>query len=294
MEKYRSTADPSTGIHPFIPPTFHPFRPLLRPILTLLRLPFFIILFPPFLLLNSFLFLLPSLLSYPLRRILDKLFIPYILLSLSVIPTYPTIEQPRVRGAVRGKHPSRSDILLANSTSPIDILLLSFAYSPTFAVPSDTPSHVHPLTLSQALLQTCTTPSIPKSPPQTLKQLLRRNGPISILAEGCSTNGKGVLRFRFTPNPQSIPDNSVLYAAGISYTPRGAGCRTIQSMSSALLHAMGEWRISARIRLTAVPQDGAEHQACVATLAGVPPLKIDLESGRRFAQHWKDTASCKS
>ncbi|CAN8076147.1 unnamed protein product [Agarophyton chilense] len=291
MEKYRSTSDPSTGIHPFIPPTTNIFSPPLRPILTLLRLPIFLLLFVPYSLLNTLLFLLPSILSYPLRRILDKLFLPYILLSLSVLPTYATLEQPRVRDAARGKHPSRFDIILINVSSPIDILLVSFSYSPTFAIASSQdPTLLHSLTLLQAFTTISLTPPHPTSAPKPPQALLG-NGPLCVLAEGCSTNGKGVLRFSYKLHTASIPEPCVIYAAGISRTSKGSACRTTQSLSKTLLHAVGEWKISPRIRVSAVPREGGDHQASVAALAGVPALKIGHETAQQFAQHWKQTCS---
>lgn len=123
---------------------------------------------------------------------------------------------------------------------------------------------------------------------------LLRATPVCVLAEACSTNGRGVLRFHYTPTSVSIPDTTTVYAAGLSYTPRGAACITTQSLPEVLLAAMGEWRILPRIRITAVPCEGADHQSCVATLCGVPPLKIDREAGRQFVHHWRQTVTVKA
>lgn len=301
MEKYRSSADPSTGIHPFIP-----LKTRRSIFLTALKPVFFILRFP-ILLVTSLLYALLSLVpfflspipafSHALHRILDYFLLSLILLTLATWPTSsPHVERPRVRTplAQSGIPPGRGDIIFVNHASILDILYLARYYSPIFTTPplvSSRPGDVVRLSLFGALSRVSCNPGKPEGLTVPLAALSKmRQAPIIVLAEGCSSNARGVLRFVMPSIPSTdLPSHTRVFALGLSYSRDHREICVLGSLTTHILHFMTMARASVRARVAAIPSDSPDVQAAVASLAGVPKLSIGYEAGAKFHAHWVET-----
>lgn len=283
MEKFRSSADPSTGIHPFLPPppTKSILSTVLRLPLTPIRLACALIIFPIYLLLRT----LTSPFPRPLVRAVDSLCLPILLLSLSVIPRQPILERPRVRNAVPGRRPGRGDVVFVNHCTPLDVLYLSYAFSPVFSVACD--GGLVPMSFLQALSHVgCAPPS--KKSTDKLSEIITKSAPLVIFAEGCTTNARGVLQFQV--NAEAVPSDTSVYALGLSYSPSRKEAYTLGSLLIYYLRIMGELSCTINARMAAVPS-GGDLQSTVASMAAAPPLRIAAEAGVRFLEHWQQTQS---
>lgn len=341
MEKYRSSADPSTGIHPFMPPKA-PLHLHAKPLI-LVRLPLLVLTLLLYVPACAFCRLVPiKAVSYWLQRLTDILYQPMLLCCLSVWRLHPpVVERPRTRPAVsslsvahegdtnpksttktsssnKGKsnpataspsYPRRGDVIVCNHCSPLDLLYLTRYFSPVFAVPTfqlptsaSSPAAqspvVVPLSLMAALRRvSCAPAPIPASHPRAtrLSDLCReRRAPVVLLAEGCATNGAGVLQFALPfdamPGPMEAPK---LFALGFAYSRGRSETRPLGGPSS-LVKSLFFFvtRPAAHIytRMTAIcPTDMKHLQRTVANLAGNAPLSIGYEAGLKFAQHWAKT-----
>jgi Acyltransferase len=301
MEKFRSTADPSTGIHPFIPardPTG-----LLRRVVCL------VVLFPVrvcFLLLGvsvtfcvagfgALVAAVSGVLARPFFRVGHAVGLRAVLLGLGVWRySSPALERPRSRVSVQGAHPTHGDVVFCNHASYMDPIYLACAYSPTFVLVNEAGVCVR-VTLWQATQQALSgalvAPQERRDDVPTLAELAksceqRRAGPVVVFAEGTTTNGSGVLSF--ASQGMQVRDVAT-FALGISYSPSRAETHTV---GSGLKHALG--RMTAvgseiRGRAAGVPPDG-DPQPSVASLAGVPPLRLTAEARARYESHLLETS----
>lgn len=311
MEKYRSTADPSTGIHPFLPlPERSSVLSWVAKPLALLRLPLFLLFFFAYVIFAATLHLFSSVpvIAYPLYRVIDYILLTPILVSLSVWwPSVPTVDRPRVRThpSLLTTPPTRGDVVFTNHSSMLDLFFLTRAYSPTFVVPvspddplssDDSSDVVVPISLFTALSRvTCAPPedTLDKRKKITLRELsCRRSAPIVVLAEGCTSNSRGVLTFAVnTPLRNPVDSPARIFALGLSYSHLR---REVNTVSTPLLHFFHLLTLpfaNVRARVTAVPADTSDIHRIVATLAGVPPLTIGCTSGKKFLTHWRQTIS---
>lgn len=301
MEKYRSTADPSTGIHPFLPSSrpISPFRLILRPFFLCLRLPIFLILLPAYLILT----LIPTLLSpipflaYPLHRFLDYILLRPLLLCFGVwIYHYPILQRPRVRTSTStstsSTHPSRGDIIISNHASPLDLLYLTAAYSPQYLLL--TPTGVVSLSMYNLLTRIgCAPPEITKMSSDLTTVVRKAKAPVILLAEGATSNGKGVLSFPqiqslLEKNGRECPSTRV-FGLGISYSNDKRETFTLGSKITLFFRLLTEPACTIKARVTAIPVDAENVQMVVASLAGVPPLRVSADLGRQFVKHWERT-----
>lgn len=306
MEKYRSSADPSTGIHPFItpkPPTSL-LSKLSKPLL-LLRLPFFL----PLLITHSILSIVPALLSplpfiaYPLRRLIDFVLLTPVLVCLSVWrPNTPTIERPRVRTDRSQIYvaPKRGDVIFANHASVLDILYLARAYSPIFAIPTNTDENlgaadrtsVYCVSLFQAISRvSCAPPDIaPSAGAVDITELAYAHAaPIVVLAEGCASNARGVLRFAVDMPTDGFPSPTRVFALALTYSSDRREVCIQGSLLSHVLRLLMLPAVTIRARVAAIPPDSTSVQKTVATLASLPALTVGREQGVKFQCHWLET-----
>lgn len=301
MEKYRSTADPSTGIHPFLPPPrpFSTFRLILRPLILFLRLPIFLIFLSAYLILT----LIPTLLSpipflaHPLHRLLDYILLRPLLFCFGVwIYHYPVLQRPRVRTSTSVStsltHPSRGDIIISNHASPLDLLYLTAAYSPQYLLLTST--GVTHVSIWSLITRIGCAPSETNGTPLDLTTVVRKGkAPIVLLAEGATSNGKGVLSF---PRIQSLLETTGrecpskrVFALGIAYSNDKRETFTVGSKMALFFRLLTEPICAIKARVTAIPPDTENVQLVVASMAGVPPLRISADLGRQFVKHWERT-----
>lgn len=309
MEKYRSTADPSTGIHPFLPPkTSNNLAVWLSKPLILLRFPvlcFSTCVYLCLLLIPFALSPVPAL-AYQARRWIDFVCLTPVLFALSVwSPTTPQLQRPRVRtpAANRKAAPARGDVIFVNHASPLDIIFLARAYSPVFVVPLTSASKqsasdsVVQISMFDALRDVSCAPSIPASKPKALSKICdSRVSPVVVLAEGCASNGAGVLRFLINPDAVHGKDqrksssSSRVFALGISYSTDRCEARPLGSPLRNIIYFLTLRSGTVNARVAAVSAD-VDVQQSVASLAGVPALSIGRDMGFSFYDHWQSTQS---
>lgn len=325
MEKYRSTADPSTGVHPFISPK--------DPTSIVTRLACVIVLLPLRLLaifvgafwtftavLTGFAFgLVCGAIRRPFYRAGHRFGLRLVLLGLGVWRcALPTLERPRTRETVpeSGVPPGHGDVVYCNHCSYLDPLFLACAYSPTFIVPSGIGSDVRRISLLEAvfgslnssLLRNINAPAtgkfnVPVAGTFLNKLLFRepqceslygcvesnrllRRGPLLFFAEGTTTNGRGVLTFPATNLQRGLQT----FALGLSYSTSRAEAHTV---GAGVVHILGRMTAPSseiRGRVVRVPSDG-NIQRSVASLAGIPPLRIGAEARARFEAHLREMAN---
>lgn len=309
MEKYRSTSDPSTGIHPFvIVRSSSSILFTFAKLLIIIRLPLLLVLSFVYGVLTTIPLLLSPIpaIAFSIHRLIDYVVLFPVLLTTSVWwPTVPVVDRPRVRTqpSLQFRPPSRGDVIFTNHASILDLLYLTWAYSPHFVVPlthagSSTPSSaassdtVIPISLFMGLRRVlCAPPSetIDSRKAVTLYELSsRQTAPIVVLAEGCTSNSRGVLTFLVhTPLKRPLDSTARMFALGIRYS---RDCREVNTVSSPLAHMLRLLTLpcaNIRARVAAISPDTPNIQKTVSSLAGVPALTIGREYGLRFYEHWQ-------
>lgn len=289
MEKYRSSADPSTGIHPFLPPARLPaWRIVLQgAILYPLRLPAALLMLT--------LHLVPQLIAVVLHLALvhepacaleriSALALQVTLLCVGVQSNAPEGRLPRA--------PTHGDLLFTNHASYLDIPYMIAAFCPAgFAIPRSD-GQLFVLSPYAALLWALRgggelPPSSSTLTDAAESARTRRAGPVVVLAEGCATNGGGVLRF-------APPANSVrgpCFALGMRYSRSRFECFTVGSGRIHVLALIANMGATLESRISHIPDATKVNlQREVARLAGVPTLRIGLEERAKFIAHWERTS----
>jgi len=221
MEKYTKWRDPATGIHPFLPNKgktdydssvsrilWGLKRGIIGPVLVIVRLPLIFIVFV-WLLLFSFIF---SLIPIP---IIKRGFVSYVnllgarallfFMGFYWIETkyFPLSKQRKTELGRPGTGIKSGDVIIANLTSYIDVLYLTFRFSPTFAITPNTwdsppKGKVIKLSLLGMLNNIIHFPvSTPKEalPLAEVANISRKNGngPVVVFPEGATSNGRTIL-----------------------------------------------------------------------------------------------------
>lgn len=294
MEKFRSTADPSTGVHPFLPTScdisiarqivqFFLFLPLRLPAL-FLGVVLTCVLAGIATVIKS---ISPSL-ARPLFRLAHVAGIRSILFGLGVwVVRSPTIDERRTRDARVRCPPRHGDIIFANSASYLDPLYLAVVYSPVFVFISEENKYC-----SKNLMSAITAVADGNKQPRAesamsldsiaFDAVRSRSGPIAIFAEGTTTNGAGVLKFA-EPEEQIAPNN--MYALGLSYSHTRCEAYTVGGIVWHILRLMSLSSTQVRAKVQQVV-DLRDMQRVVANLAGVPALRLTRSSRRTFESHW--------
>jgi Acyltransferase len=302
MEKFRSTADPSTGVHPFIPVSdcttllsrlvFVMFFSALRACVLLLGVG--IACFGS--LSSSAIGMISVAIARPFVRVGHAIGLRAVLLAFGVWKyTGPTLEHPRSRACVVNSGPRHGDIIFCNHSSYLDPIYLACAYSPVF-VASNATGKLSRLSLFEAVWSSVRSSASPGGTiagdaVESLTRLAttcatRKCGPVVVFAEGATTNGAGVLQFSLPPLQLS---QSSVFALGLRYSTSRVETYTI---GSALLHALQRLtssRSEIRSRIAGVALD-ANLQRAVADLAGIPPLGLGAEARDRFEAHMAQSA----
>lgn len=290
MEKWKSR-DPSTGLHPFLPPSKLPlWRVLLQgSLLFPLRLPFaftFLILHValylpvPFLRLVYFNFL-----ARPLE-LCSRALLRLVLFSLGVISNAP-------KGRLRTP-PSHGDFIVVNHASYLDIPYLTAVFSPAaFFVPHNrmlvqlSPFAALRWTLAGSSNSISHLPHFKSLHEARDRAKAQRRGPLIVLAEGVASNGIGVLRF----DSAALHDSGPAYAVGLYYSRSRQECATVDSNFSHFIALIASWKSEISARISYVPTIAiSDLQREVARLAGVPPLRIGSESLAPFKEHWTSSS----
>ena len=228
MEKFNRWSDPASGINPFVPISRKNHGTLVSRVITFLlgmvlvfiRVPLLLMVGSPYILLSVLVGTIPvPVVQRPLTRLVDWVFaglILYIVGVWSVPAKYADLKSLRLRrstekGSSRplpvGSGVKSGDILLCNATSYIEVIYLTFRFSPVFAgvVTSDgrfESAGVIPQTFWSALARAVSAIPMPVSTEKTsLKRMSdaisgsKFGPPIVCFAEGIKTNGGGILKF---------------------------------------------------------------------------------------------------
>ena len=223
MEKFRTFEDPATGIMPFMPHKvvvpknllFRLVRGLMGLSLAIFRLPFLVVLVCLLFFGNSFAVLVPvAALRRPLVRTIDGTCCRLLLLVLGFywIPA-GYLKKRAVTVSKAGKNnqakwPPLSaavsgTIIISTLTSYLDILYLSFRFSPVFAFPVHDPKgaaatgRVVAMGTLGAIRHLSSCSSLHDRQDIEISELVAkcesgRLGPVVIMAEGVSSNGRSV------------------------------------------------------------------------------------------------------
>lgn len=291
MEKFRSSADPSTGLHPFIPVprSSIPILFLGFVLLLPLRLPILILSLSLTALLaatSSALAILSPALARPVLRLAHRLGLRLLLLSLGVWHYSPPIlERPRSRSTPPGAFPTTGAAVFTNTASYLDTLYLACALSPTFVLAAPGGRLVR-ASLPRAFLHAFT--GAADAPPGAAaladlcaESLANSGGPVVVFAEGTTTNGAGVLAF---PRRIDAQCAAPMFAAAMTYSPSRRETHTVGSGALHALRLLCSFQTQIRCRVAAVAP-GGDIQKSVAGLAGVPALQIGAEARVRYTEH---------
>eukprot|EP00735_Rhodelphis_limneticus_P014568 TRINITY_DN8618_c0_g1::TRINITY_DN8618_c0_g1_i1::g.318::m.318 TRINITY_DN8618_c0_g1::TRINITY_DN8618_c0_g1_i1::g.318 ORF type:complete len:342 (-),score=26.33,sp/Q9US27/LOA1_SCHPO/31.40/8e-11,Acyltransferase/PF01553.16/0.018 TRINITY_DN8618_c0_g1_i1:51-1019(-) len=312
MEKFRSTADASTGIHPFLPST-HRTSILLKiisfPVGTGICLIRLVLLLAAYLLLcvTKFLETVLSPISTIRRILTTPLFVVITRLMLIVIGFLSlgrsTISLKRRKPqSIQIQH---GDVVFCNFQSYLDILLLEYWYKhPVFAL-ADSKGKVVPLSFIQAFKLAANNSMKLDFPARSLEQVAAdakrvSRGPVVVLAEGTTTNGKTVLAFRPVLTSQLFK-TSKLHLSAIKYENpmlcyTGAGsflwhfirvCAQIHQ--SATLFELDPQELPEAVLLP--PAWLEQAQGLIAQLLNVKPAKITADMKTKFLEHWRQVQS---
>jgi 1-acylglycerol-3-phosphate O-acyltransferase len=301
MEKYRSSADPSTGIHPFIPAE-DPASSLQVCLLLLLLGPFRLLallvgaVFTAVLsTVAACLGVVSGTLARPFYRLADAVGLRAVLFGFGVWRAQnPVLGLPRTREGVAGLHPSHGDVVFCNHASYLDPIYLACTYSPVLVVVGANGA-CYSVSYPAAALNVLSPGRAANSgarKPESLSQVSenaakRSSGPVVVFAEGTTTNGKGVLAFGVSA--KSIPSRAKVFALGLSYSPSRSETYTV---GSPWMHVMGRvcaWKSTIRARVARVPVDG-DTQRAVADQARAAPLRLSSEARARFESDWGEQA----
>ena len=253
MEKFNRWSDPGTGINPFVPLSSKRGRSIgskiyqytLALLLSIARMLILFVIGCVYLLLHNVFNIIPiRFVQRPLVRLNDLIFVRLILFIFgfwNISSSYADRNRLRLRGGKK-KSSSRSksvgssvkagDIIICNSTSFIEVLFLTYSFSPIYAnVVTVNGTFETAAVVEESFFTTLKrclrSDPIPTSKKKTtLKQLSNKykgsmEPPIVCFAEGIKTNGNGVLSFPPIFDGLSFEDNN-LHLLGFNYSSRAA------------------------------------------------------------------------
>jgi 1-acyl-sn-glycerol-3-phosphate acyltransferase len=218
MEKFREYSDAYTGVHPFLPPKAKSQSSvvsifkwyLIGPVLALIRLPLFLVVFlwlALFSAVSSLIFI--PFLRRPVQRLHDMLIARVLLLILGFysisthyIPSKKQNKTPSMWPI--GRNIARGDLIVSNHGSYVELFYLMYRFSPQFtAVPNDwkgTPLKgvVVPQSLLGAFLHTIRDRQVSAKDAKELSAVMQDarkawRGPVVVFPEGTTTNSQILL-----------------------------------------------------------------------------------------------------
>ncbi|CAM0142460.1 unnamed protein product [Umbelopsis sp. WA50703] len=237
MEKYSRWRDAGTGIQPFLPPVpprsdstaltlaTNAFRLLVGPALAIVRLAVEVLVFGLYVL---FIQGIGGMLAFvpPLQRPWNRFWTTILArIALLVMGFYyirsDCVSVRRGRGHATGKQNLKAasvgsgDIIVANSSSYVDILYLTFRFAPLFTQIASSKNEIRFITATEALLQCGQYPvTSVNSKTYELKEAAMNAkaqglGPIVVFPEATTSNGRALLKFVPLFKKFIIPENEV-------------------------------------------------------------------------------------
>ncbi|RPB02152.1 hypothetical protein L873DRAFT_1762955 [Choiromyces venosus 120613-1] len=230
MEKFSQFRDRGTQIAPFLPitPPRTTLQTLTGLLLFLLRLPLFLSLLLPYLLILQHL-------PIPALLVLRKAILWSVLLTSGIWWIDLQVENVK-KGSLsrqpKSKLPTPGSVLICTCTSPLDVLYLSAIFDPVFTVSAAGRRRVREVGVWGAIMAAFAPPSITPPPAAgggtagggdeeiTLAELCKKYGDTRIIAvfpEATTTNGRGVLRF--APCLDTLPATVEIFPVSLRYSP---------------------------------------------------------------------------
>eukprot|EP01133_Synstelium_polycarpum_P015529 gene15529-18447_t len=214
-----------------------------------------------------------------------------------------------------------NDVVLVNHTSYIDVIYLTYKYSPTFAVPPNdkegsNEGRLVPLTLGRAIMNAIYSPlqlTSDSMPTSDLMAMISSTwcGPLVVFPEGTTGNGLGLLEPSavFTQPELIIVD--AFHVLGITYPTIGSNVSptfTVGSLPLHLVRLCATWRNIMTVRylsrncMPPIPLDGSTHGHLTASdatewfdavfkalssMIGVRRTKITAHNKLSFVAYWR-------
>jgi len=308
MEKYRSTADHATGVHPFIPPYIQERRHtvleyLAGVVLMTIRLPLVIAIFVFVLFCDGCVTVLNV---SSMRTIRDSFGCRLLLILFGA--------DHAISGLKKLMSSSPPGLIVANHGSFLDVVLLAAAVSPTFTrcAPSSTGYLVEERSLLGAILDSFSSGVqriTDQSRASRLVDMVRiHSGPKSrfvvVFPEATTSNGRGILRFsdvfqgRFTCAVHLVgfmypkPDSST--SKWFGHSPAFTIGHPLGHIGRLLTNWKCPWNVRAfaphvagGVATTIIPED---FRKVIGQLCGVPVLSVGPEQRKLFEKHWAETS----
>jgi 1-acylglycerol-3-phosphate O-acyltransferase len=250
MEKFNRWSDPGTGINPFVPLSSKQGRSVCNKLyqytvallLSVTRIIILLIIGCVYLILQYAFNVIPiRFVQRPLVRSTDIFFARIILFIFgfwNISSSYADRNRLRLRSAKKNSPRSKAvgstvkagDIIICNSTSFIEVLFLTYSFSPVYANVVTTNGNFDTAAVVEesvfhTLKRLLRSDSLPVSKKKTtLKQLSNKykgsmGPPIVCFAEGIKTNGNGILAFPPIFDGLKFEDNNI-HLLGFTYSSR--------------------------------------------------------------------------
>eukprot|EP01111_Echinosteliopsis_oligospora_P009874 TRINITY_DN2977_c0_g2_i1.p1 TRINITY_DN2977_c0_g2~~TRINITY_DN2977_c0_g2_i1.p1 ORF type:complete len:339 (+),score=51.14 TRINITY_DN2977_c0_g2_i1:64-1080(+) len=221
MEKFSTWRDPATGIHPFLPfagkteydNIFVKIlwilkRTIIGSLLVILRFPLLLVFSILFYTLSFIASLIPvAILRRPIKRIIDAIGARLCLLLMGfhwISSRDVSLSRSKPGTKVTARRIKSGDIMITNHTSYVELLYLTFRFSPVFtAVPNmwkeDSFIGLIPRTFLEALSDIIYFPIHSSPEAQPIDVVLKsanstKSGPVVIFPEAATTNGRAFIQ----------------------------------------------------------------------------------------------------
>ncbi|KAI5779748.1 hypothetical protein EDC01DRAFT_669621 [Geopyxis carbonaria] len=293
MEKFSKFRDRGTQIAPFLPIVATPtlLQSIYQPLLFLLRLPFFLSVAIPYLIL---------LLTLPTGSLIRKVWV-WSLLGVSGVWWVDLQVAGVKRGALATnsrKLPQAGSVIVSSYTSPLDAIYLAAIFDPVFAICYPHTELVQRVSLPEFLLEYFMPPALHPPPGAVLSTVAallaaKPGRTLLLFPEATPTNGRGVLRF--APALQTAPAHTRIFPVSLKYTPADivTPLPGLQSAWACLYALLSRPTHCIRVRIAeaiynAPGEDVGEVGAeALAKIARVKRLNLGMADKVGFMEAWK-------
>ena len=296
MEKYRKFADHGTGIQPYLTP---------KPCFNILGIPLLFIKVPLLLVSAALLWLAEIIKVIPgMTFLVYKPTIRLVLLLLGYVSWEEKV-WPLTAAGSEGVSLKKGDILMANLSSYVDVLVFGYLHAPTFLFASE--EGVIKLGTISALKyvsSSCSSQAdyFKSSSVMALDDAVAStSGPVVLFFEGTTTTGQGVLDPPSGLITLSIAKSSIFRIQTISYQRKSDPFTSCHSFSSHLLSLLTSYSTTFRLctvtpklcpQFASVPDPPLLTRSLLSRLAessGIRTMSSNRDSKRGFMNHWEST-----
>mmetsp|Transcript_43505 Transcript_43505/g.170187 ORF Transcript_43505/g.170187 Transcript_43505/m.170187 type:complete len:289 (-) Transcript_43505:2235-3101(-) len=286
MEKYRNTADHSTGIHPFIPIVGVGF-----PVLNVVLAPVFLAVRVPVFLVGACLLVLSEFIG-PISSLAAK--------TLLVAFGASRVEEKLLRPGAD----DTPEIIVANHGSFIDVLHVASRFSArTFVIYDAGDRKFVSKSLLKAILHSFSSADVPSSTDNKVLEVDFKaiKYPALVLPEGTTSNGRGLLTFE-SGAFRGVDRGKKITLVGFNYgNPRVvtfSATYTVGSSVFYLLKMLAHSRCIVSTRISALTTQSSdpsvEIRKALTNAAQVPLLSVGHRERAEFERNWRSTQGTKA